>query len=29
MSTRTTLDDARPDTVKAMIDFTRSYGVYR
>ena len=29
MSTRTTLDDARPDTVKAMVDFTRSYGVYR
>jgi hypothetical protein len=29
MSTRTTLDDARPDNVKAMIDFTLDYGVYR
>ena len=25
----TQLDDAREDTVKAMIDFTKEYGVYR
>jgi uroporphyrinogen-III decarboxylase len=29
MSTSTTLDDARPDNIKAMIDFTLEYGVYR
>ena len=29
MSARTTLDDARPDAVKALIDFTVAYGVYR
>jgi hypothetical protein len=29
MSTRSPVDDARPDTLKALIDFTREYGVYR
>ncbi len=29
LSTRSPVDDARPDTLKALIDFTREYGVYR
>ena len=28
MSTRSPVDDARPDNLKAMIDFTKEYGVY-
>jgi uroporphyrinogen-III decarboxylase len=29
MSTRSPVDDAKPENLKAMIDFTRTYGVYR
>ena len=29
MSTRSPVDDAKPDTLKALIDFTIEYGVYR
>jgi uroporphyrinogen-III decarboxylase len=29
LSTRSPNDDARPDTLKALIDFTREYGIYR
>jgi hypothetical protein len=29
MSTRSPVDDVRPDTLKALIDFTIEYGVYR
>jgi len=25
----TAMDEGRPDTVRAMFDFTREYGVYR
>ena len=28
MDTSTGLDDAKPENVKALIDFTREYGVY-
>jgi hypothetical protein len=29
MDTAVMLDEARPENVKAMFEFTRSYGVYR
>jgi hypothetical protein len=29
MSTRSPVDDARPENLKALIDFTQTYGVYR
>jgi uroporphyrinogen-III decarboxylase len=29
MSTRSPVDDAEPECLKAMIDFTKEYGVYR
>ncbi len=29
MSARTPVDDARPENLKALIDFTIEYGVYR
>jgi hypothetical protein len=29
MSTRSPVDDAKPENLKALIDFTREYGVYR
>jgi len=28
MSTRSPVDDAKPDTLKALIDYTIEYGVY-
>ena len=28
MSSRTPVDDARPENLKALIDFTKEYGVY-
>ena len=29
MSTRSPVDDALPENLKALIDFTKEYGVYR
>jgi hypothetical protein len=29
MSTRSPVDDAKPDTLKTLIDFTHEYGKYR
>jgi hypothetical protein len=29
MDSSTVIDDAKPENLKAMFDFTREYGVYR